>query len=292
MHYLSFIPSNAEAPVLYKQNFLEKLISMLDGTMTEPTLYGWFHLLSLAIVAILCALVIVNRHKVTEKSLRLTLGIVGGVMLALELYKQLVFSYTAEKDSWSYSWYAFPFQFCSTPMYVMFASAFFKEGKIRDCLLAFLATYSLIAGGAVMLYPETVFVETIGVNIQTMFHHGAMVVIAFYLLSSGKIKFELDTILKKALPVFAILVTMAMAMNLTFSLIGPEGEPFNMFFIAPGQDYLLPFLEAIFAPFPYPVYLISYVVFFTVGAYLVLLVAKGIQRVYHSAREKTASENR
>ena len=143
-----------------------------------------------------------------------------------------------------------------------------------------------------MLYPATVFVETIGINIQTMFHHGSMVVIAVYLLSSGKIKFELDTILKKALPVFAVLVTMAMAMNLIFSLIGPEDQTFNMFFIAPGQDYLLPFLEDIFAPFPHPVYLISYVVFFTVGAYLVLLVAKGIQRVYHSAREKTASENR
>lgn len=286
---IGFIPVGAELPVVVKKTVFEEIVSFLSGTMTEPNLYGWYHILCLAVVGILCALAVANRHKVTEKSMRLTVGLTGAALLAFEIYKQIVYSYTPDTDAWEYRWYIFPFQFCSTPMYVMTVAALLKKCRLRDCLLSFLATYSLVAGGAVMLYPATVFVETIGINIQTMLHHGAMVVIAFYLLSSGLIKFELQTVLTKALPVFATLVGVALIMNFTFMKFG-DGSTFNMFFIAPGQDYLLPFLGAIFDGLPYPVYLFSYIFFFTVAAYLVLLCARGIIRLRQTAKEKTPSE--
>lgn len=286
---IGFIPVGAELPIVHKKTLFEQIIALVSGTMTEPELYGWFHILCLIVVGILCALVVANRHKVTEKSMRLTVGLTGATLLAFEIYKQLVFSYTPDTDTWEYQWYAFPFQFCSTPMYVMTLAALVKKGNFRDCLLAFLATYSLVAGGAVMLYPATVFVETIGINIQTMVHHGSMVVIAIYLLSSGLIKFDLRTILTKALPVFGALVGVALILNLLFMQFGDDST-FNMFFLAPGQGYLLPFLEAIFDGLPYPVYLFSYIFFFSIAAYLVILSARGIVRLHQTVKEKSVSQ--
>jgi hypothetical protein len=286
---LTFISVDAQLPVKLNISPFEQLVSFFLGTMSEPTLYGWFHFLSLTFLLILCILVISNRRKGTEKSLRLTLGVTSAVMLAFELYKQIVSAYTPETDVWAYSWPSFPFQFCSTPMYVMLLAALVKPGKFRDGLLAFLATYSLVAGGGVMLYPATVFTETIGINIQTMLHHGAMVVIAVYLLSSGLIKFEFNTVLKGAFPVFLTLVGMAITMNFLFDKFG-DGSDFNMFYIAPGKDFLLPILEKIFSGLPHFVYFFSYLFFFSLGAYLVLLLAKSCENAYHLAKEKISDK--
>ena len=38
----------------------------------------------------------------------------GFIMLIFEIYKQVIFTYQVGH----YQWYAFPFQFCSTPMYL------------------------------------------------------------------------------------------------------------------------------------------------------------------------------
>ena len=35
-------------------NFIEQILSLLDGKMPTPTLYGWYHLLCLALVFSLC----------------------------------------------------------------------------------------------------------------------------------------------------------------------------------------------------------------------------------------------
>ncbi len=282
---LNFIPVGAALPVAHGISPFEEFVAFISGTMTEPVLYGWFHFFALAVIVILCVLVISNRLKVTKKSMRLTLAVTGVAMLVFEIYKQIVFAYDAETNTWAYDWSAFPFQFCSTPMYVMLVAAFVKDGNFRDALLAFLATYSLVAGGGVILYPSTVFTEMIGINIQTMFHHGSQVVIAIYLLSSGVIKLDFNTVLKGAFPVFVTLVGMAITMNFLFDKFG-DGSSFNMFYIAPGQDFLLPILEDIFSGLPHFVYFFSYVFFFTLAAYLVLLFSKLCQIAYQNAKAK------
>jgi len=66
------------------------------------------------------------------------------IMLAFEVYKQLVF--TVEKDVWDYQWYVFPFQFCSVPMYVAFITAFLKPGKVKNAMYNFLGTFGLFVG--------------------------------------------------------------------------------------------------------------------------------------------------
>ena len=276
---------------LLSPSAFEKFVAFISGKMTKPKLYGWFHVLSLLAILILCALAILNRHKVTEKSMRLSLLFTGISMMIFETYKQIVFAYSPETDTWAYNWSAFPFQFCSTPMYVMVVAALVKKGAFQDSLLAFLATYSLVAGGGVVLYPATVFTETIGINLQTMFHHGAQAVVAVYLLSSGVVKFQLKTILKGALPVFAVLVVAAITMNSLFSIYG-NGADFNMFYLAPGKDFLLPILDKIFAGLPHFCYVFSYLFFFTLAAYLVLFFSKSIVCLYQKYKTEISKETR
>lgn len=259
----------------------EGVLRFLDAKMEKPELFGWFHitflLLSFIVAAILCLL-----HKTASKERvrKVVFGVAVAVIL-LEIYKQInySFSYNEGGITFQYQWYAFPWQFCSMPMYVGFLAGVFKKGKIHDSLCAFLATYAVFAGFCVMFYPVSVFVETIGINIQTMICHGSMITVGIYLLYSGYVKLEHKTILK-AIPVFLISVICAVILNeIAFYSGLLENQEFNMFFISPYCDPSLPVYSLAQDAVAYPWCLIIYVIAFTLAAYLVLLIAMGIKKV-------------
>ena len=253
-------------------NFFEKCIAFLSAEMSTPQLFGWFHLLWVFIVIALCFLVIFTRKWWTQSRVNTAMGITSVLLIGLEAYKQLSFSYTLSTDSWAYSWYAFPFQFCSTPMYVMALAPWLKAGKLRRALCAYLATYALFAGLVVMVYPGDVFIATIGVNIQTMAHHGAMVVIGVLLFASKTVSTHKKTIVY-ALPVFCVLSALALFANVVFYHITDGAYSFNMFFISPYEVPTLVVFDKLYAYLPYPFYLLAYIFGFTFAAFLVLLVS-------------------
>ena len=130
-----------------------------------------------------------------------------------------------------------------------------------------------------MLYPSTVFVDTIGINIQTMFCHGSMIVVGVYLLYTGAVKAEHKTIWK-AMPVFAACVGLACVMNEIAYRTGLlERETFDMFFISPYGTPSLPVYSLVQAAVPFPWCLFIYVAVFTFAAWLMLLIAMGIRAV-------------
>ncbi len=255
-----------------KVTFFESILAILDQRMTRPTLYGWYHLLCLGIVILLSLFFVLVGKKMTAKSVNGVLKCAAITLLLFEVYKQLNYSYNVSEDTWGYQWYAFPFQFCSTPMYVMLLAGCLKKGKLRNCLCSFLATYGLFAGTAVMLYPGDVFISTIGINIQTMVHHGMMVVIGVMMYASGSAKFSHSTIFK-GLPIFACLVGLALGMNALYHQYGPADQTFNMFYISPYYPCTLPVLSTIYPLVPYPAFLCIYVFGFTIAGYVMSLFA-------------------
>ncbi len=266
-----------------KLSFWQSLFKGLDASMTTPSSFGWYHFLCLALVIGLCVIVAVYCRDLSDKRYDRILLYTTIAMVALEIYKQLNFSYNWEENVWDYSWYIFPFQFCSTPMYVMpLAIIFRKKQLVRDALRAYLATYGLFAGLAVMVYPDNVFIETIGVNIQTMVHHGGMVVIGVLTWVSGKAKLSHKTVLY-ALPVFAALSTLALGANFLWHFVGND-ESFNMFYISPYYNSSLPILSTLQPLLPYPVFLIVYLVGFTLAAYIMLLLAWLINVIFQKIR--------
>jgi hypothetical protein len=249
-------------------NFIERLLIYLDANMTQPASYGWFHWLFLVLTVITLLVIIFRYRNLSDHQIRKTLFFYALICLSLELYKQINFSFNYDTVStwWSYQWYAFPFQFCSTPMYIALIASLTKSKLVKSSGYAFLATFGLTAGLAVMLYPATVFVDTIGINIQTMIHHSSMIVIGFLLIANQKIKHDLFTMIQ-ALSVFLILVAMAIVIDVSTYVFGIN-QGLEMFFISPYHDSSLPVFNIIYQNVPYLVFLIIYILAFSLGSYL------------------------
>lgn len=256
-------------------NILEKIIYVLSAEMERPDNYGWFHLLFLGLVLVgTVALCHYGLHASARQERRVLLTF-WAVIVVLEVYKELQFAMrwtepVAENPvTWRYAWYAFPFQFCSSPFYILPIAALAKRERVRDAARMFLAIFSLFAGLVVFIYPNDVFVRTIGIDIQTMVHHGTQVVLGFYLgmrlCREGKLNW---TNYLRAVCVFCVLVLIALGLNLAAPLF--TDETFNMFYIGPRFPCSLVILDQIYLRLPYPVFLALYVLGFSFAALLML----------------------
>ena len=271
---------------LLMMSFWVKLQQICETEMPCPTSYGWFHLLFFALSILAGILLCVTHKKGDDARVRRAVFVTGILVIALEIYKMFVYSFYIEDNRlvFDFQWYAFPWQFCSIPMYVSALTGIFKKGKIHNSLMAFLATYAVFAGLCVMLYPNDVFINEIGINIQTMICHGSMLTIGIYLYGSGYVKTEHKTILR-AIPVFATAVGVAIALNEVMFYSGVlNGETFNMFFVSRHFDGTLPVYSIVQSLIPYPFCLIAYIIAFSLAAYIMMLGAWGIQKI--AARKK------
>ena len=270
----------AERREARRVTFWGEFLKFLDKDMAVPTLYGWFHILFFAL-SVAAGVLLCKYKKPTDQFANKLVLFTALLSIVLEVYKQVnyTFSYDGPVITGDYQWYAFPFQFCSTPMYVGLLAGILRRGKIRDALVTYLATYALFGGLVVMIYPAQVFIDTIGINIQTMICHGSMLTVGIYLLGSQYIKLEHKSVLK-AIPVFAVLVTMATVMNEIAAATGLlESETFNMFFISRHCEGTLPLYSNVQGVVPYPWCMIIYVLIFTLAAYLMLLIAMVIKKL-------------
>ena len=253
--------------------------------MTTPQPYGWFHILWF-VISVLAIIPLVRFAKNPTRVVFVTAVAVA----LLEIYKQINYSFSYTNGiSYDYQWYAFPFQFCSTPMYVGLLAGLVKPGKVRDSLCAYLATYALFAGLSVMLYPVSVFIPTVGVNVQTMICHGSMITVGVYLLYKGVVKPELKS-LWKAAPVFGVCLLLAVVMNEIAYRAGLlKTETFNMFFVSPHCAPSLPVYSLVQGAVAYPWCLIIYILGFTAAAAIVLLLAMAAKKLFSQKPEKAAA---
>lgn len=267
--------------------FWGKLLEFLNTSMPTPQPYGVFHLCWFA-MAIIVGILLSIYCKDTARYARRIVFITAVIVTLLEIYKQInyTFSFDGTAVSADYQWYAFPWQFCSTPMYIGLLAGL-TRGKVHESLCAYLATFAVFAGACVMFYPNDVFISTVGINIQTMICHGSMLTIGIYLLASGYVKLEHKTILK-AIPVFAAVVALAVVLNeIAYATGLLETETFNMFFISPHCDPHLAVYSTVQEHVAFPWCLIIYIAAFSLAAYLILLIAMGIKAL---ATKKSAAK--
>ncbi|MBE6798748.1 MAG: hypothetical protein E7525_03085 [Ruminococcaceae bacterium] len=262
-------------------NIFKSVLEVLEVEMTEPTMYGWFHIMWLILTVAASVLLCRLFKEGTEKQVHRIVFFTAILVTVLEVYKQIVytFSITDGAITSDFKWYAFPFQFCSTPMYAGLLFGIIRKGKVHNALGAFLASYAIFAGVCVMLYPNTVFIDTIGINIQTMVCHSSMIVIGVYLLYTGYVPLKHKTVLK-AIPVFAAAVAIAAVMNeIAFKTGLLETDEFNMFFISPHCEPSLPLFSLVQPLVPFAVSLVIYIGVFTLAAYIMILIAMLIKKI-------------
>lgn len=260
--------------------FWINVLNILDTQMETPSTYGWFHLLWLVVVAASTVFLCTRFRHVSGKQIRRTVFCIAVLTAVLEIYKQINYTFRVSEGGIAvdYQWYAFPGQFCSTPMYVGLLTGLFRKGKVHDALVAYLASFSVFAGICVMIYPGNVYVGTVGVNIETMICHGSMIVIGIWLLATGYVRPDKNA-LRRAAAVFAVAVCAAIAMNEIAYFTGLTAhEDFNMFFISRHCEPSLPVYSLVQQAVPYPWCLLIYVAAFSAAAGLVLLVAAGVQK--------------
>ena len=248
--------------------------------MPIPQPYDWFHLVWIGIVIAISIFLVCKFKNASDSDVRKMAGIFWGVMVVFEIIKQFLFGIVVEEDRlvWDYMWYFFPFQFCSSPLYILPIVAFAKDGKFRDNAISFLATFSLFAGICVYVLPSDVFMQFTLINYQTMIHHGTQIFFGVYLAFRYREKLNFKNLLG-ATAIFSTLAVLALLMNvLTYHLFPALGvnDYMNMFFISPYYDCPLPLLSVVYKAVPYPVFLCVYIFGFMLCAGLIMLIMKGI----------------
>ena len=254
--------------------FLGEIIKFLDYKIETPTPYGAFHIVFLIWIVLMTVFLCVRYKNADERIYKRIVLIAFIVMALFELYKQFnyTFSYDGEKINADYQWYAFPYQFCSTPLYVFPIIAFCKNKKVYDFAISYIMTFVLFAGIAVMLYPNTIYISTLLINVQTSVHHGLQVVIGIFTICYYRKRIVGYSMYFKGLAVFTIASIIAIILNLLAPLI--TTETFNMFFISPYFECTIPILSNIQPYVIYPVFLILYLIGFAIVSFIVFEASK------------------
>ncbi|MBR5228151.1 MAG: YwaF family protein [Clostridia bacterium] len=255
---------------------MKNIILFLQTKMEKPIAFGWFHILCLSLMAVLI-FILHKKKRYNEKQLKIILAVYGIVALILEILKQLIWTYNYDfettKVTWDYNWYAFPFQLCTTPIFVCIICLFLKKCKIRNYLLSYISYITIIGSITTMILPDSCFTNDILVNIHTMWLHLGSFVVSVYLLMSGEVELKIKSLIR-GFCIFLIFVVIALSLNVSVYNSGIlNGETFNMFYISPYFTTELPVFNVVQENVCYILYLIIYILALLLGGIIVLSVA-------------------
>lgn len=274
------------------------LLSVLEAEMEVPRAYGWFHLLWVGLVIGFTIFLCIKMRDCSDKVFRRFCLIVAIVLIVADLYRQIVYDMvrydaTAEKFVWDYGWYAFPFQLCSSVHYLMPFIILMKDGRVRDACISFMCFFSTLGGVCVFLFPSTCFTPSIGVNIQTMLHHGMQIVLGAFFTVHERKKLGLKYF-AKGIPTFLVLVSIAILLNHVVNnaiVASGSGDVFDMFYISPYYATEQPVVGVLKAALPYPVFLLLYIAGITAGALIIYWILIGIMIAARSVLNKIKDDN-
>lgn len=255
--------------------------------MTIPEPYGAFHIFFVLLSGFVCFLLCRFFKNPSEKTVKKILLAYSIICIWLEIFKQIAFTFGVKNEIIiaDYQWYAFPFQFCSTPMFVALLAALIPSKRFYRASLAYLSTFGFIAGVLVMAIPHSVFTDIIGVNIQTMVHHGSQITIGLFLLIRCRAIENLSSTLG-GITIFLGAISIALILNFTVIHFIPKGEIFNMFFVSPYFDSTLPIYNKIQDQVPYPIFLFLYIFPFVTGAFGMHAFIYSLPRLIIASKQK------
>lgn len=264
-------------------NYFEKLLYLLQGEMNTPQVFSLFHCFWLILSFIVITILYNKENKYSERKLKLLLGVYSIIALIFEILKQLIWTFNYDPVTniviWDYEWYSFPFQLCTTPIYVCLICLFLKKNKLRKSLLSYIAYITILGSIVTMIMPSSCFVSDILVNIHTMWLHCGSFVVSVYLLLSGEVELSKQNLIRASI-VFILFVAIAMFLNIFVYNIGIlNGETFNMFYISPYFESTLPVFDIIWKNVPYIVFLLIYIISITLGGYLIYLIGMFLKKI-------------
>ena len=259
----------------------------------RPTNYGWYHItwlvIMIALIIFFCLKFAKKHDNKTDNKVIFGFGV---FLIVIELYKQIF--YTA--DAGRYQWHAFPFQFCSIPMFIAFIAPLVKNEKVQDAMYKFIAIFGLLAGIAVMLYPGSCFgTDLVTILLHTMMWHSSMVIMGVYLIVAKRYCSELKSALKEILP-GTIIFSMFVALALLINIIGYKayfgtdkniyGDVLQFMYISPYYGNPFPILGTIKENVPFIVFFLAYLLAFALGVTILWFGVFGIRKLVSLIQEK------
>jgi hypothetical protein len=209
--------------------------------------------------------------KKSDRVFRVIVISVSGFMLLIEGFKQLIYGPKYFEEKKGYSWFEFPFQFCSTPMYIGLLAGLWCKGRLQKCLYCYLGTFGLFGGLCVYLYADQVLTHSVFKSNFSMIFHGGIILLGIIVLIY-RVEAK-HSYFFYGVPVFLVLVVIADILNIWYHFALSKTEGFNMFYINPYRVTPIPLLEGLRVKglALYPVFLLIYLVVFCFAAYLMLL---------------------
>lgn len=260
---------------------MTKLFALFTIEVPKPTNYGWFHLLCMAVIITATVFLCIRFKDSNDTVFRRIALICWLIMVVFEFYKQIVFTFSVEENVFikDYDWSAFPYQLCSTPLYILPFVAFIKNQKINDFFASYISTFALFGGIVVFLYPNDVFNHPyLGIHIQTMVHHGLQIVTGIFFAVHNRKRLNFTYFLK-SIPVFLVLLSIACILNegvLTALQNSGIEDSFNMFYISRYFENHLPLLSTVYQSVDWIIFLLAYTFGFIVASFIVYSIIIGI----------------
>ena len=240
---------------------MKLILEFLQFKTNVPIPYGIYHCSCILLVLLSIILLIKLKPKMNK-----VLFIYSSVAFLLELLKQFSWSFELSGNNliFDYQWYAFPFQLCTTPIYVCFLILMIKNDKIKTALTSYLAYITILGSITTMIYPTSCFVSDVLVNIHTMWLHGGSLVVSIYILSTMKLNY------KDSIYVFLVFIMIANLLNIiVYHLDILNGETFNMFYISPYFVSSLPIFDIVYMHVPYIFFLFFYIFVILLGSFII-----------------------
>jgi hypothetical protein len=242
-------------------------------TWDIPKDYGPFHLyyfFGIPVVVLICALLMRKRSDIV---IRIFILLCTCIMLIMEVIKQNLCSFNYNEVTgvvtWIYKYGCFPFQLCSTTMYMSLLTSLIWKGRIQKMLDATIVI-SMIGATTDLFYPSLAFVNSIFLCNQSMIYHGLMMAIGVVLMIT-RLELNHKTFFLYGVPLYLVLVMIALIMDICFYYFYSRIITFNMFFISPFWDGVFPVIGPLRIK-AYPVYLLIYIVMSTFYGYLLFFV--------------------
>jgi hypothetical protein len=177
--------------------------------------------------------------------------------------------------SFSYQWYRFPFQLCSTSLWILPFIILLPPGRVRNGLMGYMALFSFVAGLIVMIYPGDVFNYPIITNLHTMVHHGSQVALGIFFMSHERKKYSMRYFVGGAITFVALLAIACVLNEVMHEIFLAYGEvhTFNMFYVSPYHPCTLPVMSEIYKLVEYPIFLFVYTLGFLFIGFIIYFIA-------------------
>lgn len=199
-------------------------MKLLAIPMKPITAYSFLHIV-IVIGIILASILIAQCLKNIKASTNYVVCICAIMLILLEILKQFLLTYVRGGN---YAWSGFPFQLCSTPMYLCIL--YLLIPKLRPAIADFIMVYGFIGAMASFLVPYSTLTGYLLLTIQSFLWHGIIFFLSIFFLLQRDCNSLFN--FRAVSYIYIVLSLIAIFINISFYRISVG--TINMFFLGPG----------------------------------------------------------